>query len=173
LPSIEDGSFYAGYIAIYDNGHHTYYHEKIIEGIATGRIPPYLLGKYMCNGSFSAYERLIESIRGYNYAAFDVTSMLKGIMPNYLQEIRTAISTHCPVMRIFTIYRTFRINDNNINEPYRNLDFGNDDRPQFKKEYFLHVNSMDQICPVGEDKLFHTWEVADTQKERLILYVVF
>lgn len=105
-PSIENGSSFAGIIAMHDGYHHCgylpYLKKAVLAGEATYKIYNGILNRCLK----PPFEQLIKEYK--NKAAFDVSYILKGkkVDTAQLLKIKAFMKTHVPIQHLYFVYES-------------------------------------------------------------------
>lgn len=105
-PSIENGSSFAGIIAMHDGYHHCgylpYLKKAVLAGDATLNIYNNILNRCMK----PPFEQLIKEYK--NKAAFDVSYILKGKKVDTVQllKLKAFMKTHVPIRHLYFVYES-------------------------------------------------------------------
>ena len=171
-PTLENGSLYA-YVLVYHNTeNHEFYlpfmKKAALDGLESVASYYYLLNHIEArkNPSLTEY-----ALKTPNKVAIDVSSMLKGTMPdiNTINQIKTAISSHCPI-KYFVFIEEWRT-DKEQDAWWKKLsELGETHRVYFKIIDDVIHNAQ---CEIYRQSVHLDHVVTHKVKKRLLLYIVY
>lgn len=173
-PDMENGSLYAGSIAIRDIEHCYDYLPVMHKAFYEGNLSLYTLKNAFFNKRYySDYLKIQKCLKG-GYRKFDVSTMLTGIMPPDIKNVVESVRVNCPIKDLVAVLESPRM-------LYRGKIIGDYQLSTFehfgdKWRDFLS-NIFDACFEWGhkrEDHAIYTyWLPYDRKTERLTMYVLF